>query len=171
MKRIGFLCLFCFWNTIAFGQGEVPRPDVASQTHCAIPDDDKAIRAIADEWKNQYNRGNASEVASLYTDDAYYLTQHFVTGIVHPRDQIRAYVERGVDARYRVDSIEVLATDCSGDLGYAVARYKSTNGTEKAIGVNLVVLRKISGKWAIVAHESAVPDPASAIQHLDSETR
>lgn len=53
MKRIGLLCLFCFWNTIAFGQGEVPRPDVASQTHCAIPDDDKAIRAIADEWKNQ----------------------------------------------------------------------------------------------------------------------
>jgi SnoaL-like domain len=96
MKRIGFLCLFCFWNTIAFGQGEVPRPDVASQTHCAIPDDDKAIRAIADEWKNQYDRGSASEVASLYTDDAYYLTQHFVTGIVHPRDQIRAYVERGV---------------------------------------------------------------------------
>ena len=107
----------------------------------------------------------------MYTDDAYYLTQHFVTGIEHPRDQIRAYLERGVDARYRVNSIEVLATDCSGDLGYAVARYKSTNGTEKAMGVNLVVLRKISDKWAIVAHESAVPDPASAIQHLDSETR
>ena len=76
-----------------------------------------------------------------------------------------------MDAPYRVDSIEVLASDCSGDLGYAVARYNSTNGTEKAIGVNLVVLRKITGKWAIVAHESAVPDPASAIPHLDSETR
>jgi hypothetical protein len=39
------------------------------------------------------------------------------------------------------------------------------------MGVNLVALHKISGKWAIVARESAVPDPASAIQHLDSETR
>lgn len=36
-----------------------------------------------------------------------------------------------------------------------------------AIGVNLVVLRKIAGKWLIVAHESAVPDPATAIQTLD----
>jgi hypothetical protein len=39
------------------------------------------------------------------------------------------------------------------------------------MGVNLVVLRKIRGKWLIVAHESAAPDPACAIQHLDSETR
>jgi ketosteroid isomerase-like protein len=128
MKRIGFLCLFCFWNTIAFGQGELPRPDSARQTRGSIPADDKAIRAIADEWKNQYNRGSAAQVASLYTDDAYYLTQHCVTGIVHPRDQIRAYVQRGVDARYRVDSIEVLATGCSGDLGYALTGYESTNG-------------------------------------------
>ncbi len=34
------------------------------------------------------------------------------------------------------------------------------------MGVNLVVLRKIGGRWVIVAHESAVPDPANSIQFL-----
>jgi hypothetical protein len=29
------------------------------------------------------------------------------------------------------------------------------------------VLRKITGHWLIVAHESAVPDPATAIKSLD----
>jgi hypothetical protein len=32
------------------------------------------------------------------------------------------------------------------------------------------VLQRVGGKWLIVAHESAVPDPATAIQSLDPPT-
>jgi ketosteroid isomerase-like protein len=112
------------------------------------------------------NRRDAAQVASLYSEDAYYLTQHFVSGVVYPRDQIQAYVQRGVDVHYRVDSIDVLHSYCAGDFAYTITRYHSTNGEQKAMGVNLVVLRKIAGKWVIVAHESAVPDPATSIQSL-----
>jgi ketosteroid isomerase-like protein len=79
---------------------------------------------------------------------------------------VQAYVQRGIDARYRIDSIETLSTVCSGDFAYVITRYRSTSGNQKAMGVNLVVMRKIEGKWLIVAHESAVPDPATAIQSL-----
>jgi hypothetical protein len=37
------------------------------------------------------------------------------------------------------------------------------------MGVNLVVLRKKDGRWWIVAHEAAVPDPASAIRNLTGQ--
>ena len=153
--------------TAAFMLVLIPRPPADSNAqHCATPADDQAISRIADSWKDAYNAGDAAKVASLYSPDAYYLTQHYVDGIVHPRPFIQAYVQGGVDARYRIDSIETLSTACSGDVAYAITRYHSTNGDQKAMGVNLVVMRKIEGKWLIVAHESAVPDPATAIQTL-----
>jgi len=40
------------------------------------------------------------------------------------------------------------------------------NAGRNDLGVNLVVLRKREGRWMIVAHEAAVPDPASAVQSL-----
>jgi len=145
---------------------DAPAAAVA-QNQCAVASDYRAIRQIAEQWKNGYNNGDAAEVASLYTENAYYLTQHFITGIVHGRAAIRAYVQRGIDASYHIDSIEIIRTGCSGDMAYTVGRYESTNAGQKAFGVNVVVLEKIGGRWLIVAHESAVPDPATAVQHLD----
>jgi len=129
--------------------------------------DESALRRIPVHWKDDYNNKDAAGVASLYSESAYYLTQHFVSGVVHPRAKIQAYVQRGADAGYHIDSIEMLSLECSGDFAYTITRYLATNGGEKAMGVNLVVLRKIAGKWLIVAHEAAVPDPATAVQSLD----
>jgi uncharacterized protein (TIGR02246 family) len=146
-----------------------PVPAVSdAQQHCSAPADDEALRQISRDWKDAYNNGNAAQVAALYAEDAYYLTQHFATGILHGRAAMQAYVQRGVDAHYHVDTIDVVMTECHGDFAYTVTRYESTNAGQKAFGVNLVVLRKIGGKWFIVAHESAVPDPANAIKSLDT---
>lgn len=136
--------------------------------HCSVPADDAALRHVAQLWRSDYNSGNSAQVAALYADDATYLTQHFATGIVHGRANIQAYVQRGVDAHYRIDSIQVVSTECAGDFAYTITRYESTNAGQKAFGVNLVVLQRVNGKWLIVAHESAVPDPATAIQQLGS---
>jgi uncharacterized protein (TIGR02246 family) len=132
------------------------------------PADQASIHQIAELWKEGYNQGNATKVAALYADDAFYLTQHFITGMVAGRPQIQAYVQRGVDAKYHIDSIQNLTSVCSGDFAYAITRYESTNAGQKAFGVNLVVLRKKARHWLIVAHESAVPDPATAIRTLDA---
>lgn len=159
--------------SVAIGNAQSKPTEVSTgavpQRSCSATDE-AALRQISDRWKDGYNNGNAAQVAALYTEDAYYLTQHFVDGFVHPRSKIQAYVQRGVDARYQVDIIEVVRLECSGDFAYTVTRYESTNGGRKAFGVNLVVLKKIQGKWLIVAHESAVPDAATAIQSLDPPT-
>ncbi|MGO9239600.1 MAG: YybH family protein [Bryobacteraceae bacterium] len=148
--------------------------DPASGTPAATPPrngcsaaDAAALQGMVEQWKDGYNSGHAAQVAALYRADAYYLTQHFATGIVAGRANIQAYVQRGVDARFHIDSITMLAMDCSGDLAYVIDRYESTNAGQKAFGLNLVVSRKSGGKWLIVAHEAAVPEP-TAIQRLDA---
>jgi hypothetical protein len=160
--------VFLLFATLALCQPNSSNSNKGSVTvtGCSASDE-AALRRISEVWKEGYNSGNAGKVAALYTPDAYYLTQHFVTGIVHPRGRIQAYVQRGVDAHYHLDVIEILKLECSADLAYTVGHYESTNGGQKAMGVNVVVLRKIKGQWLIVAHESAVPDPVTAVQDLD----
>ncbi len=155
-----------FCATLAFSQTASTGSNPGPASACSVADEG-AIRRISETWKDGYNRGDAAKVAALYAPDAYYLTQHFVSGIVHPREKIQAYVQRGTDARYHLDSIEILKLECSGDFAYSVGRYESTNAGQKAFGVNIVVMRKIGAQWLIVAHESAVPDPAAAIQSLE----
>lgn len=164
--KILALCLLSFCLIIVV----LPRHPVTASSDTCAPSDDQAIRDIARQWIDSYNQGRAERVASLYAEDAYYLTQHFADGVVHPRPMIQAYVQRGVDAHYHFDSIDVLATSCASDFAYAITRYHSTNGTQKGMGVNLVVLRKVEGDWRIVAHEAAVPDPAAAIQKVTPDT-
>lgn len=147
------------------GAGKAPISMPAAS--CRMLKDDTALRQIPETWRQKYNAGDAAGVAALYTPDAVYLTQHYVSGLVAGRKAIQAYVQRGVDAGYKVDSIEVLRTDCSRELAYVVDRYTATNAGQKAMGVNLVVLRKSGGAWQIVAHEAAVPDPATAVRTLN----
>ncbi len=142
----------------------------AQEQRCAIGAANQAIQDIVETWKDGYNAGDPEKVAALYAPDATYLTQHFVTGVVHGGPAIKAYVKKGTDAHYRIEAIKLLASDCSADFAYAITRYESTNGDQKGFGVNLVVLQKMKGKWLIVAHESAVPDPATAIQSLEPPT-
>ena len=167
MMRCWILPLVFLSTTLAWPQTKpTPTSDSRPEARCSAADE-AALRRISEVWREGYNSGDAAKVAALYTPDAYYLTQHFVTGIVHPREGIQAYVQRGVDAHYHLDAIEVFKIECSRDFAYTVGRYQSTNAGQKAFGVNVVVLRKIEGRWLIVAHESAVPDPATAIQSLD----
>jgi uncharacterized protein (TIGR02246 family) len=122
--------------------------DVASPT-------DQAIREVAEAWQAAYNAKDAAAVASLYTPDAYYVSAHVVA---HGRQEIQAYFQRGIDAGGHVDAIQVLSGGHSGDLAYTVGTYAATNAGQKVRGRNVVVLRKVGGKWLMVAHESVVAD-------------
>ena len=157
---------FCLISSAQAQTKPASNPFPAPATQCSVLTDDRAIRAIQKCWKSAYNAGQASQVSDLYSDDAFYLTQHFVTGVIHGRSDIQAYVQRGIDAKYRIDSIDILATQCSGDFAYAITRYRSINAGRNDIGLNLVVLRRQNGRWLIVAHEAAVPDPATAVKSL-----
>lgn len=148
----------------SFAQSQATPP--VEERPCINSADSAALAQIVTQWIDGYNSGDPDKVAALYAEDATYLTQHFAGGILEGRPKIRAYFKKGTDAKFHVDRIDVLSTTCVGDFAYTITRYESTNAGQKAFGVNLVVLRKIKGKWLIVAHEAAVPD-ATAIRSLD----
>jgi uncharacterized protein (TIGR02246 family) len=156
------LAIFLLLAPLAFGQAFPEHPQ-----QCGIPSVKNAIEKVAHDWKEGYNAEDPAAVAALYAEDATYLTQHFATGIVHGRRAIQAYVKVGTYAKYKIESLRVLASGCSRDFAYDITRYDSINAGQRGFGVNLVLLRKIEGKWLIVAHESAVPDPSTAIHRLD----
>jgi ketosteroid isomerase-like protein len=122
MKSVLCLCVILIYCSVARPQEKRANATLVAvpEKHCAVAADEAALSQIAERWKDGYNNGRAAEVASLYAEDATYLTQHFVTGIVQGRAAIQAYVQRGVDAGYHIDSIQVLATECSGDFAYTM---------------------------------------------------
>lgn len=165
-----FFYLIFLFSSVVIAQEksiELNNNNLVKQDSLNTLSDEKAIEQIVKQWKEDYNNGEASKVASLYIDYAYYLTQHFITGIIRGRSEIQAYVQRGVDAHYHIDSIKILLLKVIGNFAYAITRYNSNNGGVKDFGVNLVVLNKIDDKWFIVAHEAAVPDLKSAVRSLD----
>ena len=117
--------------------------------------DDVAISGIAEEWRIAYNRGDAAGVASLYSEDGYYLSAHI---LAHGREAIEAYWRRGIAAGGHVDFIKPLTVFASGELGYCAGTYQATNAGVTVDGRVLLVFRKIDGKWLIAAHETVVRD-------------
>jgi uncharacterized protein (TIGR02246 family) len=116
---------------------------------------DQAVLKVAEEWKAAYNAKDAAAVAALYTADAYYVSAHVVA---HGRPEIQAYFRRGIDAGGHIDTIQILASSQSGELAYTVGTYEATNAGQKVRGRNIVVVRKVGGRWLMAAHESVVAD-------------
>jgi uncharacterized protein (TIGR02246 family) len=116
---------------------------------------DQAVLKVAEEWKAAYNAKDAAAVAALYTADAYYVSAHVVA---HGRPEIQAYFQRGIDAGGHIDTIQILASSQSGELAYTVGTYEATNAGQKVRGRNIVVVRKVGGRWLMAAHESVVAD-------------
>lgn len=168
MVRFCIVGLIVCSSIVSTAQQSPHGSNLGTRKECPSSTTTQALRQVIDDWKAGYNDGDPDRIASLYTPDAIYLTQHYAKGIVSGRAEIKAYFKNGTDAGYKVDSIDILRLDCDGQVAYAITRYESTNGGQKAFGFNLVVLKNAGGKWWIVAHESAVPEP-TAIQTLKVE--
>lgn len=152
MKKLFLLFGFgCVWG---FGQSTEPKRETRPASKASLTEK-PALEGIAEEWKTFYNAGDASKVASLYTEDAYYLSAHI---LAHGREAIKAYWQRGIAAGGHIDFIKPLATFSSGELGYSAGTYQATNAGTTVDGRILLVLRKVKGKWLIAAHETVVRD-------------
>ncbi|MBN1406920.1 MAG: DUF4440 domain-containing protein [Calditrichaceae bacterium] len=107
-------------------------------------------------WQAAYNSGDAKQLIPLYAEDAVYMSSHVIGLVANGRDRIVEYFQSGISMGGHIDTIELLSITCSCELAVLVCRYEATNAGEKAIGRNMLALRKINGTWLIIKHMTVV---------------
>ena len=109
-----------------------------------------------DKWMNAYNSGDAKNLIPLYSENSKYISSHVNGLVAEGRDQIIKYFQNGINMGGHIDRIEILEIEYSGDLAALFCIYEADNAGQKAIGRNLIVLRKINDTWLIVTHMTVV---------------
>lgn len=111
--------------------------------------DAKAIEAAVRRYVAASNRGDAEELAALYTEDAVLLPPDHAP--VEGREAIAAFWRQGTDPGLAMRTIRV---DVQSDLGYLVGRYTlpATDQEPADSGKSLLCLRRQSdGTWKVTA--------------------
>lgn len=111
-----------------------------------------------EEWRNAYNAGDVEKLAALYCEDADYVSPHVPGLMIHGREAIKQNFQRGIAGGGHVDSIVVQRSGYSGDLAYVVCAYQATNSGMTVHGKNVLVMKRLGGRWLIVTHASIVKD-------------
>lgn len=116
------------------------------------------MQKIRESWVQEFNAGHADKVADFYAPEAVLMRWD---GTVHGHDSILAEMQRSIRGGAHNYVIHSLRTDHSGDLGYDTGAYNVSLRDRLVEGNYVLVVRKIKGRWLIVAH-SSVPNPREA---------
>lgn len=133
---------------------------VALQAQQIKNDNSKTIKAEfqkrADAWKDAYNSNDAKALASFYTPDAKYVSGHVAGLVADGKDKIISNFQNGIKGGGRIESVEILEMDISGNLAYLLCRYRANNSGEKVEGRNVIILKKTGREWKFVLHASII---------------
>jgi len=115
---------------------------------------------IRQEFLRAYNAKDVDAVVALYAEDATLVSDG---GTFHGRNEIRKWVQSGLDQGSRLEAIEPGLEKSSGALAYGTGRSRRIAGSELHLGQYLIVMEKISDEWKIVQHFSvnAAVSPAA----------
>ena len=120
------------------------------------PEDFAAVmQKLRDTWVREFNAGHADKVAAFYAPEAVLMRWE---GTVHGYDSILAEMQRSITGGAHSYIVHSLHTERSGDLGYDTGAYNVTLRDRVVEGNYVLVVKRISGQWKIVAHAS-VPNP------------
>jgi ketosteroid isomerase-like protein len=131
------------------------RPKAASSAPPKSDDFLAVLKKIRDTWVQEFNARNAKGVAALYAPEAVLMRWD---GSVHGYDSILAEFERSASGNAHNYVVHPLHFEYSGDLGYEIGAYNVTLRDRVSEGNYLMVVKRISGQWKIVAH-ATVPNP------------
>ena len=108
------------------------------------------------EWIRAYNSMDASNLIPLYSEDAIYISGH-VNGLeLDGRKNVISYFQNGINGGGHIDKIEILSMNFSCDIATLLCKYQATNSGVTVTGRNLLVMKKIDGKWLITVHMTVV---------------
>jgi ketosteroid isomerase-like protein len=121
--------------------------------------DAEVFQPLTHEWVNAYNLKDAGRLAAFYDENASYISAHVPALVAHGRDEIQANFQKGMNAGGHIDGVRVLSSQVSCDLASLLCRYEATNNGQKVTGFNVIILKRVSGKWLILSHATVVRDP------------
>jgi ketosteroid isomerase-like protein len=98
-----------------------------------------------------YNAKDVDAVVALYAEDATLVSDG---GTFKGRNEIRKWVQAGLDQGSRLEAIYPGVEKSSGTLAYGTGRSRRLVGSEVHLGQYLIVMEKIGGEWKIVQHFS-----------------
>jgi ketosteroid isomerase-like protein len=142
----------------------MPDARLSSQTKKsgAATDSAQAMTAefhrLAEQWRQIYNGKDATKFATMYAEDAQYISAHVAGYVADGREAVIANFQRGMDSSGAIESIEVLSSKTSCDLATVVCKYIAVNAGQRVEGRNLLVLKKHADKWLIASHITVVKD-------------
>jgi uncharacterized protein (TIGR02246 family) len=126
------------------------------------PEEEKAIRAVAEAFTGAYNAGDAKAVAALYTEDAEFIDEY--GGLIQGRPLIQDFYsaifqERpGVAIEIALDSLRFLGPDVAKEEGQT--RLKPSGGQPATVRRYTVLFVKKEGRWSYSSvreeHETAL---------------
>ena len=158
--RLSIAWVLCLAPIVFAGPANYGRNDANMRGNQRNPErtDASLFLRLANEWKDAYNSKDPDRLAALYTEDADYISSHVPGLIAHGRTRIRANFEAGIASGGHIEAVRILTSRLSCDLAYLVCEYEATNSGQKVSGRNLIVSKKVSGKWLIASHMTVVPD-------------
>jgi ketosteroid isomerase-like protein len=131
----------------SFGQpGEKEEPENLKQV----------FQQQTEQWREAYNSKDAQNLVPFYSEDASYISSHVEGLEANGRDQLIANFQRGMSGGGHIDSIEIMKMDVSCDQATLLTKYHANNSGQIVVGRNLLVMRKIDGRWLIVLHMTVV---------------
>lgn len=108
------------------------------------------------KWIEAYNSMDANNLIPLYTEDAVYISGH-VSGLeLNGRKDVITNFQNGINGGGHIDKIEILSINLSCDIATLLCKYQATNSGVKFTGRNLLVMKRINGKWLIAVHMTVV---------------
>lgn len=109
-----------------------------------------------ENWRQTYNSNDAQNLVPLYTEDADYISSHVLGLEAIGRNRLIANFQNGMNMGGHIDSIEILKMNVSCDIATLLCKYTATNSSVTVTGRNLLVMKKINGKWFISLHMTVV---------------
>ena len=107
-------------------------------------------------WMDAYNGGDAKNLIPLYDKNAEYISSHVKGLVAKGRDRIIENFQNGMNMGGHIDKVEILSINYSDNLATLVCKYEATNSGQKAIGRNLLVLKRINNTWLIITHMTVI---------------
>ncbi|MCX8104312.1 MAG: nuclear transport factor 2 family protein [Ignavibacterium album] len=108
------------------------------------------------EWISAYNSKDSKNLLPLYTEDATYISSHVKGLQLDGRMNIVSYFQEGINNGGHIDKIEILSFNFSDSIATLLCKYQATNSGITVIGRNLLVMKKVNGKWLIAVHMTVV---------------